>query len=984
MANSLFEFDSLNVQFFGALTYTVQLNQIKNNLDNLDLNQVNLILFQLFNHIKKLVTNNNNTNNLFIVKKLFSDIAIIYNSILNSDDLVQWLDPISTLIQFLNNNSIELNICYNANDLIQLVNSDNKFLLLELSTIILEDFTKNSNVKNRFEILHNYFYQSIKSILLISFEQQQQNHIDPSLIKYLTPLTQFVTFAELSSIERFNDINDLFIYLIKYLNSENENVDEIIEFLVYLFEENPKLMNIKLRDQLNSIIFSDWSLRYLNNLTSSRDFDLLNNFSSLITLFLEIDLLKLNSQLFLNDNSEKLNFLLNLTKINYLPIIEENISKIFINFWIQVIEIFIDDADSLKEIYLKNNEILFKEIELNFINFLSSLSQIYFDKINFKFINESDFNEFNDELVDYRNDVTDLFDSIYTKLGHQVYLNLISTILNSVDLNEIETCLFLLTSIIKNLNPISINLEIMNSTFELFNQNFLIKFNELIQEKNQDKTSFSSLNNYYIKTSIKFLGSIEFFYNSKIGEVYLNLVINYLFNCLKNFPNQQFIISKILLEICDNCRKKLINSISNFEPFLIEIIKNPVINSFTRSKFLNSISCIIQSISDPELQENHVYHMIELIFTTCSPFLQRDSLQKEELDYLISLYDCFYQIGKGLIVPDDDDDAEEEESQQSAKEERKQLFINYHKQSNYKIQTKLNEIIKIFAIDSTLSENTEIIEKTCLIYKVGLLEDYGSFSFKYQDIIDFCLLKLNSKNIVNLLSFLLILLKNLINVGFLPTNSQFLQNDQVILIIENFIFSNKSQELIKDPDNLVNSIELINSIINKKIDSILYNENYFNLIINLCLNSLMSKEKLIIKSVSKFWVSILTVKKISKDDSEFLRNKFIDQNLNIGENLALVTITSLIDSSRSDIEYFSNIIIQIISKYQLYAKRWFENSLIKINESRVSRGLSEMKNMDLFIKKLMITRGSSRKCSELIKQFWIETNGMISYSTKSY
>lgn len=911
----------------------------------------------------------NGVQNLFIIRKILSNLSLIFNSY-NLRDII-WTNPLKSLIYLLMSNqppSIEqLNIDVNLMDFITNQDQLSIKLALNFSSIIVEDLLKIGVDKRKdqiHELVHQNVYEVTKSLLSFIFDSGSED-LKLLSLETLQSWILYVSFAENSTSARYRDLNELLQFLFVYLQHPDEELSsKAMEILTDVFENNPLLVSFELRERFSGMLMSQWSLDKINEFMKTEDFDSLNNFASLIISFLEIDSIQLTSNIMLTKNSEFLRFLLNLTNFPSVPTIQENISRKFIEFWCQIIEIFIDDMDVLEN-SLKNDSKAIEEVVTNSQALFQELSMIYFNKIQFTIFTNPEFRQYQQEFFSFRIDSMELFDLTYTKLGPQLFENLASSILNSSDINHIEVSLFILSALSMNFNPENVDELVINSVEQLFQANFLSTYNMLTSK-------VGSHAEQYAKTTIRFLGALEFFYNKKDTQ-YLNSVIDYLFTCLKDHPSQQFLISRTILDICDNCRTKLVSSINNFEPILLEMIKNPSMNNYTREKFINSISCIIQSLSNPATQESHVYHIIELIESTAEPYLTKvaqNNITPAETEYLISLFTSIYELGKGLSLPDD---MEEENPGLYTR------FLGYYKENDHRVQAKIIRLVNLFAIElPILSELTEISEKACLIFKIGLLEDFGPFAFSNESVLQFALAKSAQKDTSQVLIQILELLTTLINTGLRskPTNSPILTQSDISNIIQHFIIHHY-QIISQDPDLLQISLGLLTSILVQKPAYLLHDETSLSFAIQTASSLLYSHEKFVIKAASKFWVTFLSARKTSQEDTQLIK-QIVETEL--GQTLTFKVFESLIDASRSDVDTYSSIIIVLFAKYQLYFKEWCRSALAQIDEQRQQNGKRTIQDRELFIKKLLITRASTRKCNELIKEFWISTNGLISYT----
>jgi hypothetical protein len=831
--------------------------------------------------------------------------------------------------------------------------------MLSFASILVEDFMKESS-KEDVQIhqrIEDDIFPLVKNIIIWSL-QTTNDSMKLSAIECLNTWFQYISYVQACTVIRYRDLNDIWTYLLLVLQtSDDELFFSCMELITEIFENNPLVMNHELRTRFDMLISSEWSTQKINRFMSDEEFETLQNFASMIISFLEIDMLRLVSKLFSNSEQARLRFLLNLTDFPLLPVVEENVSKGFIEFWSQILDIFTDDLESL-EAATKGDQNLWNEIQNNSKALFQELSMIYFKKVQYQVRSHNEYNHNVKEFNSFRMDVGDLFDLLYSQLGPSLYIGLSSTIVTSTDINEIEASFFLLTTLSSNFSDESVNDELVATVQKLFEIKFLSKLNVILTGQTGS--------DLYARFSIKFLGEINFFYK-KSDSAYLNSVIDYLFTCLKSYPTLRLIISKTIMDICDSCRTQLVSSISSFEPILAEVIANATIDTYTREKVVHSVSCIIQSMPDPGAQENYTYNILDIIEKTSQPYLEKaanQQLDERELQYVISLLTCIQEIAKGLQLPD----YFEEENEELYNEFKEFWVLN-----NARIQSKLHHMIRLFALDiEPLSKNSEIAERAILIYKIGLLENFGPFAFSYTDVLEFAVSKLGNCDLGKTLPYIFELLITLLNCRLSNKDRQTLSDGQVTGIINTFVESNLTM-IRGDPDLVQLVVSMFTSIVSGRPSYLIQMPDAFRFIVKMALDLLSSREKFVIKAVSRFWVGFLSPKKITQEQDLTWR-LMVEQE--IGEILTYHTFSGLFDTTRTSVDIYSAIIIILVSKYQLRFKDWATQSLERLDRERKALGKRGLDNREVLLRKVLLTRGSTKKCQELLKTFWKEINGL--------
>ncbi|ODV93346.1 hypothetical protein PACTADRAFT_51947 [Pachysolen tannophilus NRRL Y-2460] len=946
ISNQLLLNDSINCKFFGALTYTVGINL---HLGEFSTDLKFKIILELLNHVILLINENKN-NTLFVIEKLLSNLAIIFVT-----SYKEWSYSLQSLYASLKNKNPQIINDSNINDF----DSTYDMILLLFSQIVVEETSKleSSNVdkSNLHKFIHEKFFP-ITSALLFRTE----------MIKSLDCLgswIQYISTAELESVERY-DLSIILDHLLDLIILNNADISQrAINVTVDILDTNPSMLNKVLKNKLDSLIFGKWGVNYLQSLIEDHDFENINQFSRLVILFLETDIIHVAHLLADDANNEKFEFLLNLTNFPGIPIDEELISKDFIEFWSELAEAYVDDEDRLL-VLLKNDTDQLMKLNQKATSIFQRVSSIYWSKIHIPVnVDDEEFKLYKEEFMSYRSDVADFFDTIYPIVKIAMYKNLIDTISNNIssakpNFQDIEASLFLINSISSNFNEDNINTNILSYLTNILESNFF----EIISSNNSNE------NKYTISTTIQFLSSIDFFYKHKIGLKYLPSILNFLFSCMLESNLYHLSSSKAICRISNDCRLSLVGYLPNFENLIVEMINNINILPIIRERIVNSYASIIQGIKNPEIQGKNLNILLGLINEKCVQLITNNQITNENtLNYLISLLNCIYEIGKGMQLPEDD--VEDFYSQEEIN-----LINEYWTNDSYNIHDKIIRIITEVSTNSSspmLLNNTEIVEKCCLIFKTGLTESIeGPFVFKDETLIQYILTKSGSANI-NTMPFLFELFDAVITANY-KTISPSLVSSTV-----DTIFLSRLPLIKTDPDLIESSIKILGTIVEKKPSLIIYNGNFTIIILHFCLENLSTSEKFILKSVSKFWSKLIVLKKGDKRDFEFISNLFLQEKL--GVVLTYAVISNLLKSQRSNIDNFQEILKFLIVKYPLYVKNWLEDAFAKVNEERVNQRIDELKSYHVFIKKLIMTRGKTQAFQNVVKEYWLETNGLFNY-----
>lgn len=950
---------SLYCQFFGALTYTVQLN-LKlaryNPIDEDDNLELAGLVERQYSQIRHLVKENRLTkvNNQFIIKKIFSNLALIYFYY-----YLEWENPLRGFA-----------------DIVDLNTSDGTSLMLTFSQILIEEVLKKSSLNEKIsEPLHvklkDEVFEFSKKIIngIIENNIALLNSHSPvfeapvlNSITCLSSWLNYISFSQLNSSGKF-DLDDTFNNCLQILVSHQGQqlqsnaflVSSLLDFFTNLVTVNVNLINATVKLQLFDLIFKSWGLMYLN--FNKDNFENIEEFSKLIIVYLETDIVIISKFLISDDHHYIFDILLKLTGYPGIPIVEEVISKEFIEFWLEASDSLIDESGSLL-IVLKSEDNL-KLFKLRFAELLNNISNIYWKKLQ---IPDNLEPEFKQEFMAYRRDIGELFETIYHTISADLFKKLFENLLTNIreDKNpqEIEASLFVIKTIIVDVETVD------DQIWKGFEMLFESKFHDLC---------LNTKSIYLMTTVVNFLSRIDFFYKKHLK--YLDPILNLLFHYL-TYPNPSFQMQvvKSISQICKECNKHLVNSIDKFDAVVVEAIENRQLNDFVREKIINGVTYIIQEIDVPA-QGEYIYKLVRLIEEKMAVTL-RDTAEVQIgsdqsamlFGYLLSLLHCILEIAKGMQIP--------EFTQNTS-------FDDYWKIDTFGIRPTILNMVNQISLDETttkvflsynytisniqLNYHSQITEAVCLIFKAGACENYGPVVFETDVVFSFIVKKLTSlmhllpnvhghvSEFINLYELLTLLIS--INAKTLPFEKA------SALIEETFV--NVLDYLLQDFDMYVAGLQCITVLVNKNPQLILGHSKFEQILNSILVVFKLSNEKYIIKRLSSFWIKLVGVKDPAVDS--------VFEN-GLGARLTDLAFRQLLQSARSNLDYYSDVIRAIIGKYPLWFRAWMRDCLNSVNEQRLADGAALIP-VDKYIQTIYLTKGS-RKSNNTLRNLWMVSNGL--------
>ncbi|GME85343.1 unnamed protein product [Ambrosiozyma monospora] len=366
------------------------------------------------------------------------------------------------------------------------------------------------------------------------------------------------------------------------------------------------------------------------------------------------------------------------------------------------------------------------------------------------------------------------------------------------------------------------------------------------------------------------------------------------------------------------------------------------------------------------------------------------------------------------------------------------------------IRNKILHIISTFELNDTLVCNLTIMEQMTNVFKYGLTESIpGPFVFNTESILRFIIANFNrdsnnnnsiSGKVNNSLD-IYPLLYNLYDSLIVSRFSEPLISESMVSTL-NLIFFTKLEIIKADPDMIQSSINLFSSILGVKPSLLIspssssqqqqqqreqakqqaQHRNDINNpdttthqqpqqdqqplllpILQFTISNFQTNEKFVLRSLSTFWTKLINLRKGSRSDHMMIKRLFNETDM--GQVLTFNLIKYMLLTTRSNLEYFIDVLRVLIAKFPVGVSNWLKNAFVELNNERqiqaedqeqdiqvvdvngnpdVGSGGNDVRafkpiaNSEIFIKKLLLTRGN-RECRNVIKDFWLGVNGLIDY-----
>lgn len=977
LADHLLQLPNLNSRYFGALTYAVVIQY----LDEASESQLNGLIQSLGTHLQNFAQDVSAIgSNLLVLRKLMSDLAQIFIRHPSSRN------PVSTLLEAVSGNQFHDTLSFAS--CISSLPAEQFILSLSFFAILIEDATRLNDYKLA---VHPAVKIEIYPLLITCVNYVTHLHsrgnlsyeVDLEMSKTLASWMVYIPNIGCELRFSADDVAPITEYLLFHIEGDcdvnNENSlqlsKECMAVFAEILESNAALLSTETKLVLYRRLFDDgeWGSSFLNQVvfTERREEfeEEVNSYVFLAIVIAQLNLIRLSKSILQPQTRNVLSILYRLTAIEGVPFIDESISEQMLIFWEEFANVYVDLEDLVEVLLESNSDPGFAEAFNNEKRrIFDQVAKIYWTKIRIPEF--SAYQSMKSDFLSYRSNVADFFLIVYNLLKSPFYGDLANFVAenansnpNESQLGEIEATLFLLYKI----NDDSSYYE--SQTRELIPYSRAIFSNGIARSFQQLPTSFD-LSVVHTSTFLQYLNSNEFFFSSDEGFEYLGEAFNFLIPIImKGGKPLAFLASKTVTNLCEQCSQRLLDFLPSLEPVVLEMLKNPDIDSLVRLRMFNAFSVIARSIKDLEEHARLINGLITTIADAAHSMIDiaKDELNEEQEEYLVSLISCIVNIAKGSGLPDEtiDDMSEEEQAQY------KEFWMADPLQTKQMVLLIVQELSMNYP---PLRQKTIVIEKSTQVFKAGLGEKLnGPLTFDDTTVADYAISINNVLNNPNAIPYVFALIESLVKLNYRELQPEIVQELVSRLLTERLDF------LKTDPDMIKSAIDLASKIIECKPALIIHTDAFINIILHFALDGLDANETFIVKSILKFWTNFTSLKRGTESDHTRMNEIFLQHQL--GPALTQHLLKAFLRAPRSSLENYYMIFRAIIGKFTVHIKQWLIDALASPETTAGSR--VKEKDLEMFVHRLVVTRGR-RAANDVLKNFWLLVNGFVEYNTQTY
>ncbi|KAF5855536.1 hypothetical protein ETB97_009009 [Aspergillus alliaceus] len=968
IANDLLSDESTDLRFFGALTFTVKINQDWQQLNEDDARE---LLGRLIDHYVLLV---NGGERPLVVRKLASSLATIFLK-----PNAPWTHALWNIAASLaNGKHLSEEQCQNFDlqDAVLPAMSERQVVsLLYFSNILAEEInrwgpeSRRSGDSNRASENIKHAFVLVEFVLRHMLQQESSGQPISDGAPGVEAINSYQSWALVRNALQVRDtisatqLAPATDYVIQSLKVPSLS-KSAMQVLVDLIDWRDSIFS---QEHINSVLEYITSDLGTARIASIMDADFEDDNMTFLELLLAYATLKQRELLIQPldpDHDKVLGLLHTLFKAPGYAAVDDSASPLVLEWWTEV-------ADDLQEIYLDADEQTeFDSAKRN----LARAAMDCFEKL--KYPSPEELQEWGDddrsEFGAFRRDVCDFLLAIYPMLGVelvQVFQERAKSSLMQQDWRTFEAAIFCMAQLSEAVDENQHADECLNAIF------FCDEFAQLCSSEGTvipDKPR---------QTLVDMLGKYQAYFERT--HALLPRVLTFLFASL-DVASCASVASKSISHLCKSCRNALTFELPAFMDQFERFRFKPTATASTMEKVLEGIAAIVQTLPT----DNEKAQILERILKF---FQEQAKLARDEaVRGLVEparcrgqlVLRCVASIGKGLrtdgeIVIDALDGGNGDPYPPT--------FWNTG--NGAASQNLIMQCMQLLMTDFPL--DVTIIEAACDILKAGFTENSGPYVFPPMMTVDFAksipLGSAGTDMVMGTAS------------AFLASHSahpQRIRNETVALIVhvyETFCWMHEKPEFY-DPEVANSGIDFLTRLLPKyypflftltamshesdqsgvsHVNGAPQRPPVLQAILNFTLLSLQGPEPLPLRSASQFWVGVLNLPSEEEHVQRALRDSI--------PALCRILASQIAGRcARSDLEHLCEVLRRLIFKQQGLARPHLTATLAELGNSRTNQDQSPAvspEERQRFLASLLTARGAKALTSQLTRSFWVKCRG---------
>ncbi|KAG5366324.1 hypothetical protein CJU89_0744 [Yarrowia sp. B02] len=860
MARQLLRSNSSNSQFFGALTYAVQINARADSGNSGTEDDQRQVVSELLSWLVGI--RSRAEGKAFVVQKLLSVITLAFQRYPYA-----WRAPLNSVIGTITTGEVVLDVP-NGNTP-QINNAADLQLILLFAKTLAEDLSRPGG----------FVGQDMKMVLRGIIEDDNMDAIMALLKSALQQgmgldcFNSWVVYGCTSDgkkiLERLSELNDVLLPFI-----QTEQLFEESAKLVYdVLESWPTYFSRAWKTQLMDLYMGEWGQNTWQQFAGDIDTHLdaaewyVKLLRSVCDSYSDHVLALMPTQKLAPGGLMALLLKLSEGVPGLTPIEDENMSSELLEYWMGLLDTLYDNQGKM------DSELV--------DGLLLQVASIFWSKMRLPDLTEST------EMKEFRRDVGDLLESVCSIVPVKLLQNLAGIVTRNIaeaepDWPSVEAALHGLIAVADSDDDNSAAV--------------VCKDPALLQKISQHPSVRLR------KTAITFVGVFDSKY---VHGPCLGSALDFLFASLAE-PSLSLFASRSISKLCSDGRKSLGPMLASFFQVYEQMVSGDMaMSSYCHENTVEGIAAIIESEPSIEKQSEYLSRLIDILIDRS----QKEMAVADTLpdDPIVSLFKCLICIGKKLQSIEEVDLDASNTAAVSA----------FWQSDPNQAQQKLLHIITTFAIQQApYNTSVEICDLACLLFRKGFSEEVGPFVFSTQVIFEFISTKFNqgpefAPKVVNLASCYLT-----------SSTASASARDEFTKEIVNLFFAGSNSILNGDDDMAHDVLGLVEKIASTTPELFFVHtpEPLLHAILSYAVSALASSQILVISNSTSLWTNFCTLK-LQGDAKE--RHLMIMKALGPSLiNAIMMKVCG--DATRSSLSYYSSVLRKYIFKFPMDAKHNIE------------------------------------------------------------
>lgn len=685
MARQLLRSNSSNCQFFGALTYAVQINARADSGNSGTEDDQRQVVSELLSWLVGI--RSRAEGKAFVVQKLLSVISLAFQRYPYA-----WRAPLNSVIATITTGEVVLDV--SAASTPQINNAADLQLILLFAKTLAEDLSRPGG----------FVGQDMKMVLRGIIEDDNMDAIMALLTSALQQgmgldcFNSWVVYgcgADAKKIqERLSELNSVLLPFI-----QTEQLFEESAKLVYdVLESWPTYFSREWKTQLIDLYMGEWGQNTWQSFASDIDSSLdsaewyVKLLTSVCDAYPDHVLSLMTSQKLAPGGLMTLLLKLSGGVPGLIPIEDENMSSELLEYWMGLLDTLYDNQGKI------DSELVDA--------LLLQVASIFWSKMRLPELTETT------EMKEFRRDVGDLLESVCSIVPAKLLQNLAGIVTRNIaeeepDWPSVEAALFGLIAVADSDDDSVAAVCSDPSLLQKVSQHSSVRLR---------------------KTAITFVGVFDSKY---VHGPCLGSALDFLFASLAE-PSLSLFASRSISKLCSDGRKSLGPMLASFFQVYEQMVSGKMtMSSYCHENTVEGIAAIIESEPSIEKKSEYLSRLIDILVDRSHKELAMNDLPD---DPIVSLFKCLICVGKKL-------QSMEEVDLDNTNTPAVAAF--WQSDPNH-VQQKLLHIITTFAIQQApYNTSVEICDLACLLFRKGFSEEAGPFVFSTQVIFEFISTKFN-------------------------------------------------------------------------------------------------------------------------------------------------------------------------------------------------------------------------------------------------